>query len=127
MLDAKRSVAARYDAALKGRDDVRPMPRAAWAESACWLYSVLCGSPAAADALVMSLNALRIEARHFWEALSPQAPYRDVPKLLSGVGTALTGRVVSLPCSSHLTTADQERVIMALGSWRGSALSEVAA
>jgi perosamine synthetase len=126
MLEAKRMIAARYDAALKGRNDVRPMPRAGWADSACWLYSVLCGSAAAADSLVTSLTACNIEARHFWEALSSQAPYRNSPKLLGSVSVTLTGRVVSLPCSSHLTAHDQDLVISALTAWRGNALHDAA-
>src|SRR5690606_4451120 len=40
MVAAKRAIAARYGAALAGRDDLRPMPRAPWAEHNCWLYSV---------------------------------------------------------------------------------------
>jgi dTDP-4-amino-4,6-dideoxygalactose transaminase len=126
MVAAKRSIAARYDSALRGRNDIRSMPRASWADSACWLYSVQCGSAADADSLVTSLTALNIEARHFWETLSSQAPYHDAPKLLSGVGAALTGRVVSLPCSSHLAAQDQERVIAALAAWRGSVLDDAA-
>ena len=126
MLGAKRAIAACYDAVLAGRNDLRPMPRASWAESACWLYSVLCGSRAAADSLTSALNSDNIEARHFWESLSAQQPYRDAPKLLSGVGAGLSGRVVSLPCSTGLTHADQDRVIGIISAWRGEALDDAA-
>jgi len=126
MLGAKRAIAACYDAVLAGRNDLRPMPRASWAESACWLYSVLCGSRAAADSLTSALNSHNIEARHFWESLSAQQPYRDAPKLLSGVGAGLSGRVVSLPCSTGLTHADQDRVIGIISAWRGEALDDAA-
>lgn len=126
MLGLKRAIAARYDDALRTRNDLRPMPRAPWAESACWLYSVLCGSSGAADSLVATMNGLNIEARHFWEALSAQTPYRDQPRSLTGVSASLSGRVVSLPCSSHLTTAEQDQVIDALNAWRGKALDDAA-
>lgn len=126
MLSAKRAIAARYDETLTGRNDLRPMPRASWATSGCWLYSVLCGSRAAADSLVAALAAHNIEARHFWESLSPQGPYRDAPKLLSGVAARLSGHVVSLPCSSSLAVADQARVIETLAVWRGDALEAAA-
>jgi perosamine synthetase len=126
MLDAKRKIADRYDAALTGRNDLRPMPRVRWAESACWLYSVLCGTRASADELVQSLNARGIEARHFWESLSPQLPYRSFPSLLSGVSEHLTGRVVSLPCSTHLTADQQDRVCAALTQWRGEGIEKAA-
>ncbi len=126
MLAAKRAIAARYDAALAGRADLSPMPRAPWANSGCWLYSVRCASRADAAALVAHLDAAGVTARTFWEALSQQAPYRAFPAVRTGVAEALSGTVVSVPCSSHLTTAEQARVIDALAAWRGGALREAA-
>lgn len=118
MLAAKRRIAAAYDSALAARDDLLAMPRASWAESGCWLYSVLCASVSAADALVAHLNGRGIEARVFWRALSSQPPYVDWPRRLNGVAAELSGRVVSLPCSSGLTAAQQARVVDALSAWR---------
>jgi dTDP-4-amino-4,6-dideoxygalactose transaminase len=126
MLAAKRRIAARYDAALTRRRDLSPMPRAAWADSGCWLYSVLCGTPSDADALVAMLHAEGIAARHFWEALSAQPPYAGAPRRLNGVARRLTGRVVSLPCSSHLTEAQQSRVLSAIERWRGGDIRDAA-
>ena len=126
MLAAKRAIAARYDAALAGRADLSPMPRAPWAKSGCWLYSVRCAARADAAALVAHLDAANITARTFWEALSPQAPYRAYPAIRTGMADSLSGTVVSLPCSSHLTGAEQARVIKALAAWRGGALREAA-
>jgi dTDP-4-amino-4,6-dideoxygalactose transaminase len=121
MVSAKRRIAARYDAAAAGRADLEPMPRCVWAESACWLYSVLCASRADADSLVKTLEAVGIQARHFWEVLSDQAPYAKAPRRLTGVAAGLSGRVVSLPCSSHLSDAQQDRVIAALNQWESGA------
>jgi dTDP-4-amino-4,6-dideoxygalactose transaminase len=126
MLAAKRAIAARYDAALAGRADLSPMPRAAWAKSGCWLYSVRCATREGAASLVAHLDAANITARTFWEALSPQTPYRAYPVVRSGVADALSGKVVSLPCSSLLTDAEQARVVDALAAWRGAALREAA-
>jgi perosamine synthetase len=126
MLAAKRTIAARYDAALAGRADLSPMPRAPWARSGCWLYSVRCATRADAASLVAHLDAASITARTFWEALSQQTPYRAFPAVRTGVADALSGTVVSVPCSSHLTEAEQARVIDALAAWRGGALREAA-
>jgi len=120
MVAAKRAVATRYDRALTGRDDLMTMPRANWAESGCWIYSVITASKADARSLVAALSAKRIEARIFWQSLSAQEPYRAYPRLLTGVSARLSGAVVSLPCSSHLTAADQDRVIAVLAAWRGA-------
>jgi dTDP-4-amino-4,6-dideoxygalactose transaminase len=122
----KRRIAAAYDAALAERGDLRPMPRPEWADGACWLYSVLCPSLADAEALVVALNAERVEARLFWESLSQQAPYAAAPRRLTGVSQSLSGRIVSLPCSAGMTEAQQARVIAALGRWRGAAMRQSA-
>ncbi len=126
MLRAKRCIAAVYDRALSGRADVRPMPRAEWAESACWLYSVLCATAADADNLVATFNESKIEARHFWEPLSRQEPYRHSPTYLSGVCAELGGRIVSLPCSTGISEEQQARVIARLAAWRGARLKDAA-
>lgn len=126
LLAAKRRIAATYDAALANRNDLRPMPRRPWGESACWLYSVLCASRSDADELVAVLNAAGIGARHFWETLSDQDPYRHAPRHLTGVASRLSGRIVSLPCSTTLSAAQQQRVTGELANWRGAALKEAA-
>ena len=118
MVAAKRSIAARYDGAIAGHDDMTPMPRPAWTESACWLYSLRLRDVRSAQSLVDHLVAHRIQARTFWRSLSRQAPYGDAPVALNGVSESLSGTVVSLPCSSHLTESEQECVIGALGTWQ---------
>jgi len=114
MVAAKRAIAARYDAALAGCNDIRPMPRCEWAESSCWLYSVKLSDKAAAAALVHCCEADAIEARVFWYSLSAQTPWSDAERHLTGISGSLSGTVVSLPCSSHLTKEHQVRVIQAL-------------
>lgn len=126
MVAAKRAIAARYDAALSGRDDLAPMPRCVWAETSCWLYSVRCADRMAAADLIDQLDRAAADARLFWEALSDQPPYADFPAHRTGVAAALSGTVVSLPCSSQLSEADQARVIAALDGWRGAAVKDAA-
>ena len=117
MVAAKRAIAERYDAAVAVRNDMVPMPRPAWTESSCWLYSVRMRDAAAARSFLDHLAAHRIQARTFWRSLSHQAPYGEAPSDLSGVSRSLSGTVVSLPCSSNLSDAEQERVIDAMRGW----------
>ena len=117
MVAAKRRIAAAYDRAIAGRNDLQPMPRAPCGESACWLYSVRCRGEAEARALVQDMAEHDIEARTFWRTLSDQAPYAHAPRRLTGVAAKLSGTVVSLPCSSSLTDEQQARVIAALAKW----------
>lgn len=116
MVAAKRAIAARYDEGL-AETGLVPMPRMPWAGHNCWLYSLLAPDLEAADALVQALRARNVEARVFWRSLSAQAPYSGAPKRLTGVAQALSGRVVSLPSSSSLTDAQQERVIAGVKQW----------
>lgn len=127
MVAARRQIAARYDKAIEGRNDVVPMPRCDWAESNCWLYSVRLGSEADASSLVAVLRDENIEARIFWRSLSAQAPWSRAPRSLNGVSAALSGTVVSLPCSSSLDQESQGRVIAVLDQWRGHSASRIAA
>ncbi len=118
MVAAKREIAARYDAALAGRNDIVPMPRPAASQSTCWLYSVRVADEQAAHTLVGAMDAAGIEARIFWRSLSAQKPWRAAPRTLTGQSAALSGTVVSLPCSSSLTQNEQTRVIAALDHWQ---------
>jgi perosamine synthetase len=117
MVAAKRRIAQTYDVAIAGRNDLERMPRAPWAESACWLYSVRCRSEAEAQSLVRHMAEHDVEARVFWRTLSDQPPYAHAPRYLTGVAAGLSGTVVSLPCSSSLTDEQQERVLEALKVW----------
>ncbi|QUS39125.1 aminotransferase class I/II-fold pyridoxal phosphate-dependent enzyme [Tardiphaga alba] len=123
MVSAKRAIAARYDAAFAGRTDIKPMPRPDHSESSCWLYSVRVEHEDAARTLVRTLQEHNAEARIFWRSLSQQAPWQGAPRYLNGVAEALSGTVVSLPCSSSLSENDQDRVIAAIDVWRDSGMA----
>lgn len=125
MLAAKRAIAATYDTAFAGRRDMAPMPRPAGRTSACWLYSLRLADPGEVDSLIAHLDGEGIDARPFWEGLAGQAPYRGFPALPTPVTDALSGRVVSLPCSSQLSEAAQARVIEAVAAWRGAPIREL--
>ena len=125
MVAAKRAIAARYDQVIAGRQDLACIPRASWTQGSCWLYSILTASPDDSAALIATMSQHNIEARGFWRSISEQAPFKSAPKLLNGVSQSLTGRVVSLPCSSQLTEGEQFRVIDVLQKWRGSGIDSI--
>lgn len=123
ILSDKTDIVARYDAALQGRNDVRPMPRPPHTQSSGWLYNVKVASTEDADDLVDFLAQYNIEARVFWQALSDQPPWSNSRKVLRGVSHRLSGRVVSLPSSSSLTAQEQGRVVEAISAWSGGTVS----
>jgi dTDP-4-amino-4,6-dideoxygalactose transaminase len=126
LVAAKRAIAARYDAALAGRADILPMPRPAASQSTAWLYNARVANGDAARALVQAMDAAAIDARVFWRSLASQPAWRDAPSVLRGVSAALSGTVVSLPCSSSLDAGSQARVIAVLNGWRGEPLGAAA-
>lgn len=112
---AKRRIAATYDRAFADIPGVERFPQAAWAESACW-FSGLVLPPALVDkaaSIRERLRGNRIDARPFWKPMQLQAPYRDAPRTATPVTDRLWRRVLTLPCSTNLTSEDQDRVIAA--------------
>jgi len=117
MLAARKRIAQRYDDAIAERNNLSTMPRAPWATGNSWMYTVQTASEEQARKLLAHFSERKIGARPFWRSLSAQAPYAGMPKLLTGVTAAVSGRTVSLPCSSNLTEDEQSRVIEALDCW----------
>jgi len=118
-LRSKWRIAEQYDRAFSLRPDLRLMPRCDWAVSSCWLYSVETSSREDATSLIAHLDDAGIDARRFWERLSDQEPYAGRLVYGEDVAQRLSGRIVSIPCSTHLTFDEQYRVIDAIQSWEG--------
>ena len=94
-----------------------PMPRSASTKSSCWLYSIKMSSRRDAKSLIKYLKHKNIESRLFWENLSSQKPYKSYTTISNKVSSNLSGRVVTLPCSTSLTEKDQKTVIMEILNW----------
>ena len=109
---AKRSIAARYDAAFADGPLTLP-PRLKGADATYWLYSVLTPE-GQRNPLLDHLQAKGIDARALWRPLHMQPPYTGVERLGGAVGLDLFARGLSLPCSTDLTEDDQDRVIAAV-------------
>ena len=113
LLAARRSIAARYDAALSSMHDLRPAPRTPWADPSYWLYTSTLAEPDAPrrDAIMDSLLKDGIEARPLWTPLHRTQLYADAPRLGGDVADAIFDAAISLPSSSSLTPDRQDRVI----------------
>lgn len=112
LVAAKRRIRRTYDAAFADLPGLSPF--ADDGEGACWFSGVVAQTPERAVALREHLRTARIEARSFWKPVHFQAPYRDAPRSAMPVSEALWSRMVTLPCSTGLTEADQGRVIDAV-------------
>jgi len=127
IIAAKAKIAARYDESLLRRYDIWPMPRPEHSVGSCWLYSVRLRTVDDAESLIAHLERAGIESRRFWSSLSLQKPWVSSQTMLNGVSRALTGCVVSLPSSSSLSSAEQDRVLRSLAEWQGNEFGETRA
>ena len=113
----KRKIAFTYDNAFKNIVNLKPMPRLEWSESNCWLYTLQTKNKIHSISLIEYLKEKGIDAKLFWNALSSELPYSRYDKVLTGNSINLTGKLVSLPCSTSLTFKDQLRVFNAVNQW----------
>lgn len=115
-LQDKARIAARYADAFADLDGVLAFPEVADSVSSYWLSGVF--MPDAAlddmDALRARLDAAGVASRPFWKPIHQQTPFADSPTALSGFAEHVWLRVQPLPCSSHLSEAEQQTVIAAV-------------
>lgn len=117
---AKRRIAARYEDAFRGLNGISRFPDPEWATSPAWFSGFVFHGQGAADksrALRAHLRQEGIDARPFWKPMHDQKPYADAPRTAMPVADALWPGVVTLPCSTHLTGAEQDKVIATVRGW----------
>lgn len=113
---AKRRIRARYDRAFADLAALAPFPGSHTGDSVCWLSGAVvtaaCRYPV--PDLCRALAQTGIMARPFWKPVHLQPPYADAPRCAMAVTDGLWQKVVTLPSSSGLSEADQDRVIEAV-------------
>jgi dTDP-4-amino-4,6-dideoxygalactose transaminase len=123
---AKRRIAAAYDNAFQALPATSRFPVPNWAQSANWFSGfVMDGADGAgrSASLRTFLCENGIDARPFWKPMHQQPPYRDAPRTPMPVCEDLWERIVTLPCSTHLTEADQTYVCDAVHRWFAASLA----
>ena len=96
---------------------VAPMAEAPWAKSAFWLYTVRIDDTRfgmTSRALLDSLEAGGIQSRPLWQPMHLSPAHRESFACECSVAEGLYRDCLSLPCSTNLTSDDQERVIEAV-------------
>lgn len=118
LLAARRTIAARYDAAIAALPALRPAAGAPWADPSFWLYTARLTVPDAVerDRVLDALAFAAIDARPIWSPIHTMAPYADAPRLGGAVAERVFAAAISLPSSSSLALAAQDRVISTLRS-----------
>ena len=108
----KRQVHAFYRERLAALPGVSAFPQASWASSACWFSGVVLDalSPAEVADVRAKLRRAGVDARPFWKPMHLQRPYRDAPCEALPFTDALWARVLTLPCSTGITTDELSQV-----------------
>lgn len=115
----KRAIARRYNQAFADTEIQTP-PDLPGKESTYWLYSIQVPASRgehARDELQDFLDEVNIESRSLWRPLHMQPPLKGEEVLGGEIGEDLFARGLSLPCSTELTEADQQRVIERVLEW----------
>ncbi|MBM3546548.1 MAG: pyridoxal-5'-phosphate-dependent protein [Alphaproteobacteria bacterium] len=117
MVEAKKRIRRRYDEAFGNHPSLSAFPDPPDRESACWLSGIRIRltSPSI-ESLRERLRAEGIETRAFWQPVHRQLPYREAPASEMPVTELLWRTILTLPCSTDLSEADQTRVIDAVRS-----------
>jgi perosamine synthetase len=113
-IKAKQEIARRYTEAFEPVNGITVLPNEPWAERMPWLYTILVTPEATGingRQLIARLEKAKIQTRPLWEPMHVSKAFADGEKYICPRAESLYERAVSLPSSSDLSPADQDRVI----------------
>jgi aminotransferase in exopolysaccharide biosynthesis len=104
LLEAKRRLFGRYQAAFANVPHVRVFGEPDGTRSNYWLQTLVLDEEVAAqrDAILEATNAAGLMTRPAWVLMHHLAPYRDCPRMPLPVAESLERRLVNVPSSPHL-------------------------
>jgi dTDP-4-amino-4,6-dideoxygalactose transaminase len=111
-MNKKREISRTYKKAFEG-SVFGDLPDAAWCKSAHWLSGLTIPEDfdLTISEFIRALNQVGVEAKPFWVPMHLQEPYKNSPRSMQIVTDKIWEKVVILPCSTSLTSEDQELVI----------------
>ena len=114
---AKRALAQRYSEALKTQAGITLPRQAAWCESIWWMYTILVDRQVYGEdsrALLKRLSGSSIQSRPLWQPCHLSVAHKGAYAYRCEVAEQLNRDALSIPCSSSLSLAEQERVLAVL-------------
>lgn len=113
-IDRKREVRAFYEDNLsilkENGYDFFPTTKG----SSCWFSGIVFPKGTILDDLKRICSALKrvgIEGKAFWKPVHLQKPYKNAPREEMGISEGLWERVLTLPCSTGISTKELETVV----------------
>jgi len=119
LVSAKRHIDQRYRQAIANAACLSAPPAPDHAQGSSWISAVLVETEdgKSVDGLREALLAADIDARQFWRPLHLQPAFEGSIATAMPVVETFWRNVVPLPCSTHLSAEDQDRVIAVLESF----------
>jgi perosamine synthetase len=121
-IHAKRRIAQRYTEALSNCPGIRTPVTPHWQQPNCWLYTIQV-DPAKfgcdSRTLMRALAAERIQSRPLWQPLHKSPAHPQLHSFHCPNAHHLAQTSLSLPCSTGLTDAQQNRVLSVIRSAAG--------
>lgn len=114
LVESKQEIKRRYDAAFCGNPALGAFPDTGSGMSACWFSGVTLSHAIDAELFRQKLRDAGLDVRPFWKPVHLQPPYLNAPRTEMAVCDDLWRRVVPLPCSTNLTTSEQDFCIEAV-------------
>ena len=104
----KRRLARRYQEAFVDVERVRVLTEPAGARSNYWLNALVLDQPdiKLRDELLAALNQAKLQSRPVWRPMHQLAMYRDCPRTDLSLTETLAARIVNVPSSAGLVSAE---------------------
>lgn len=118
-IQAKRRIAERYDNALARVQGISLMPRAQWAQSVFWLYTILVDETVYGmdrRSLMSKLAEAGIQTRPLWQPLHQSPAMRDCQAYEVQEADKVQDQALSLPSSVGLAESQQEKITSLIAS-----------
>jgi len=115
----KRAIAARYQALAAATPGLTLQPQSSMCSHTYWLSTVEVDAAAYGRSMRTvraDLRRANIESRPLWQPIHLSPAHQGAQSVLSGVAERLYERCLSLPSSTNLTEAAQQRVLQSLAS-----------
>ncbi len=112
-LKAKRSIRKKYDLAFADVPGIGLFPQVDWCDSTCWFSGITIQAPdlPSVAKICELLQAEGIQTRPFWKPIHLQPPYAKSPLSSVSVSEKLWAKILTLPCSTGLTSQQQDYII----------------
>ena len=115
-LEKKCQIRQRYDDEFRDYSLVQMFPKVDYAQGTCWFSGLVFDEKCKMNIYEVTeeLRKKNIESKAFWKPVHLQVPYLNTPKSNLDFTERLWNRVLTLPCSTHISDFELDEVIQTI-------------